>query len=67
MTDGKGMTIRLMTYTDQVSYLRETLATTVIGEDERFAFNSRPYETIYAWIDIEFQQADILPPTRTDL
>ncbi len=57
--NGKGFTIRLMTYSDQVSYLRETLQSTVIGEDENFMLTYELGSVKYCWLDIEFQQAEI--------
>ena len=57
--NGKGLTIRLMTYSDQVSYLRNTLASVQIGEDERFNFTVDNSATKYVWLDIEFQQAEL--------
>jgi thiol-disulfide isomerase/thioredoxin len=59
VTGGKGMVVRLMTYSDQVSYLRETLDMAIIGEDEKFRLSVDISETIYAWIDIDFRKADI--------
>ena len=57
--NGKGFTIRLMTYSDQVSFLRKTLQSTLIGEDEWFVFNYENRTIEYCWLDIEFQQAEI--------
>lgn len=57
--NGKGLTIRLMAYGDQVSYLRETLASALIGEDELFNFTVENNVTKYVWLDIEFQQAEL--------
>lgn len=57
--NGKGLTIRLMTYSDQISYLRETLATALIGEDEKFHFTIENNTIKYVWLDIEFQQAEM--------
>jgi peroxiredoxin len=57
--NGKGMTIRLMTYSDQVSYLRETLQSAVIGEDELFSFTTETDSVKYCWLDVEFQQAEL--------
>lgn len=57
--NGKGMTIRLMSYADQVSYLRKTLASAQIGEDETFSFTIENNTTKYVWLDIEFQQAEL--------
>lgn len=57
--NGKGFTIRLMTYSDQVAFLRETLQSTVIGEDEKFYVTYEPGSVKYCWLDIEFQQAEI--------
>jgi peroxiredoxin len=64
--NGKGLTIRLMAYNDQVSYLRETLQSTPIGEDGRFSFTTEIDSVKYCWLDIEFQQAEIfLQPGQT--
>jgi hypothetical protein len=64
--NGKGLTIRLMTYSDQLSYLRETLATGVIGEDGQFQFTVENNATRYVWLDIEFQQAELfIQPTQS--
>jgi peroxiredoxin len=57
--NGKGLTIRLMTYSDQISYLRETLASTQIGEDEKFYFTIENNIIKYVWLDIEFHQAEM--------
>jgi peroxiredoxin len=57
--NGKGMTIRLMTYSDQVSYLRKTLASEQIGDDGMFHFSIENNTTRYVWIDLEFQQAEL--------
>jgi len=57
--NGKGLTIRLITYSDQVSYLRETLASAPIGEDEKFHFTIENNAIKYVWLDIEFQQAEM--------
>jgi thiol-disulfide isomerase/thioredoxin len=58
--NGKGLTIRLMTYTDQVSYLRETLQKCLIDENEQFILNAEIDSTTYCWLDIEFQQAELI-------
>jgi peroxiredoxin len=57
--NGKGLTIRLMGYSDQVSYLRETLASVQIGEDELFNITVENNTVKYVWLDIEFQQAEL--------
>jgi len=57
--NGKGLTIRLMTYSDQVTYLRETLASALIGEDEKFFISIENNSIKYVWLDIEFQQAEM--------
>ena len=59
VTNGNGYTIRLMTYSDQVSYLRKTLGSAIIGEDERFSFLLDCDEVTFCWLDIEFQQAEL--------
>jgi peroxiredoxin len=56
---GKGLTVRLMAYSDQISYLRETLASVQIGEDEMFHFTIENNAVRYVWLDIEFQQAEL--------
>ncbi|NTV82778.1 MAG: TlpA family protein disulfide reductase [Bacteroidales bacterium] len=57
--NGKGLTIRLMTYSDQVSYLRETLQRVLIGDDEMFRFTVEIDSVKYCWLDVEFQQAEL--------
>jgi thiol-disulfide isomerase/thioredoxin len=57
--NGKGLTLRLMTFSDHVSYLRETLESAVIGDDEGFSFAIDVDSVKYCWLDIEFQQAEI--------
>jgi len=57
--NGKGLTVRLMTYSDQVTYLRETLASALIGEDEKFLITIENNLIRYVWLDIEFQQAEM--------
>jgi hypothetical protein len=57
--NGKGFTIRLMTYSDQVSYSRVTLKSDTIGEDEIFSFSLDINTIKYCWLDLEFQPADI--------
>jgi thiol-disulfide isomerase/thioredoxin len=57
--NGKGLTIRLMTYGDQVTYLRETLASCQLGDDEQFHFIIENNAIKYVWLDIEFQQAEM--------
>lgn len=57
--NGKGLTIRLMAYVDQVSYTRVTLQTGLVGGDEKFSFLF-PVDTLkYCWLDVEFQQAEL--------
>jgi peroxiredoxin len=56
---GSGFTIRLMNYSDQVSYLRETAGSMTIGEDELFSFTIDHQQVLYCWLDIEFQQAEL--------
>lgn len=56
---GQGLVIRLMSYADQVTYLRKTLDSETIGEDGSFRLKADLQKTIYAWIDIEFRQSDI--------
>jgi len=64
--NGQGLTVRLMTFGDQVSYLRETLESQVIGEDEKFSISVAIDTVIYCWLDIEFQQADLfIQPGQT--
>jgi peroxiredoxin len=57
--NGKGMTIRLMAYGDQVSYLRETLASSQIGDDGMFNFSVENNTTKYVWLDLDFQHAEL--------
>jgi hypothetical protein len=56
---GKGFTIRLMTYSDQVSYLRETLMSSITGDDESFNFTFENNTVLYCWLDIEFQKVEL--------
>lgn len=64
--NGKGLTIRLMIYSDQVSYLRETLKSTLMGADETFNFSIETTSVKYCWLDIEFQQAELfIQPGQT--
>ncbi len=64
--NGQGFTVRLMTFSDQVSYLRETLESQVIGEDEKFSFSAAIDKVSYCWLDIGFQQADLfIQPGQT--
>ena len=56
---GKGFTIRLMTYNDQVSYLRKTLQSFLIPADEQFYFNVEINSVNYCWLDLEFQQVEL--------
>jgi peroxiredoxin len=57
--NGKGLTIRLMSYEDQVSYLRKTLTSAQLGEDGIFNFIVENNTTRYVWLDIEFHQAEL--------
>lgn len=57
--NGNGLTIRLMTYTDQISYLRQTLASSPIGPDETFSFTFDNPSIRFCWLDIEFQQVEL--------
>ena len=59
IVNGKGLTIRLMKYSDQVTYLRESLKSTMIGEDEGFEFTIDINTVQYCWLDIEFQKAEL--------
>lgn len=59
LLNGNGLTIRLMTYTDQVSYLRETILSQLIAEDEVFSFTFENNSVLYCWLDIEFQQVEL--------
>jgi peroxiredoxin len=64
--NGKDLTIRLMAYSDQVSYLRETLETVLIGEDGLFSFTLENNQVRFCWLDIEFQQAELfIQPGQT--
>jgi hypothetical protein len=56
---GQGRIIRLMKYSDQVSYLRTTLDSDTVNADGAFHMECEPAETIHAWLDIDFQQADL--------
>jgi peroxiredoxin len=57
--NGQGLTIRLMAYSDQVSYLRETLQSGEINADETFTFTVENNTVRYCWLDIEFQKAEL--------
>lgn len=57
--NGKGLTIRLMTYSDQLSYLRETLNSAQIGEDEKFFLTAEIDQVRYCWLDIDFQPVEL--------
>ena len=59
VTGGNGYIIRLMTYADQVTNLRQTMASATVNEDESFLLSADVEQTIYAWLDIEFRQAEI--------
>lgn len=64
--NGKGLTIRLMTYIDQVSYMRQTLQSMVINDDELFSLSAEISKVKYCWLDIEFQQAELfIQPGQT--
>ena len=64
--NGNGLTIRLMTYSDQLSYLRETLQTGQIGENGQFSLTADIQNTGYYWLDIDFQQVELfLQPGQT--
>lgn len=64
--NGKGFTIRLMTYVDQVSYQRLTLQSDTIQNDERFSFTVDTDSVIFCWLDLEFQQAELfIQPGQT--
>ncbi len=57
--NGKGLTIRLMCYSDQVTYMRETLGSTRLDEEGKFAFTFENNSVKYCWLDIEFQEAEL--------
>jgi len=64
--NGRGMTIRLMTYSDQLSYLRETLQSVQIGEDDLFFLSADIQMTRMCWLDIDFQPVELfLQPGQT--
>jgi peroxiredoxin len=55
-----------MTYSDQVSYLRETLKSAQMGTDGTFNFSVENNSVKYCWLDIEFQQAELfIQPGQT--
>lgn len=56
---GEGLTVRLMTHADQVTYLRQTLGQLKTGQDGSFEFRVLLEETRYAWIDINFREAGL--------
>jgi len=57
--NGSGLTIRAMTWKDQVTYLKETLASETIGPDGSFKLSFETEQTRYIWLDIAFQQAEL--------
>lgn len=59
VSKGEGLTVRLMTFADHVTYLRQTLAESTIQDDGRFSLTCDLRTTKYCWIDIEFQQAEL--------
>jgi peroxiredoxin len=66
VVNGKDLTIRLMTYSDQVSYLRETLKSSLIKADEAFNFTFENNSVKYYWLDIEFQKVELfIQPGQT--
>lgn len=52
-------TIRLMMYSDQVSYKKVTLATASIDEQGKFSLSTSLEEITYALIDLDFQTGEI--------
>jgi peroxiredoxin len=59
LLSGNGFVIRLMTYTDQLSYMRQTLQTDTVGPDELYRFNIDINSVKYCWLDVEFQQVEL--------
>ena len=59
LINGKGYIIRLMTFSDQLTYLRQTLAKDTVGEDERFNLIVDINSIEYCWLDVEFQQVEL--------
>jgi peroxiredoxin len=59
LINGNGLVIRLMTYTDQLTYLRQTLQADTVNEDELYSFNIDINTVKYCWLDIEFQQVEL--------
>jgi peroxiredoxin len=57
--NGKGLTIRLMSYSDQVTYMRETLGSALLDEEGKYSFTIEDNMVKYCWLDIEFQQAEL--------
>jgi hypothetical protein len=52
-----------MAYSDQVTYLRTTVATATIGDEGIFNFSVENNTTKYVWLDLEFQQAELFIQT----
>jgi peroxiredoxin len=57
--NGQGFIIRLMAYSDQVTYQRVTLKSDTIHQDESFSMSVDIDSVLYCWLDLEFQQADL--------
>ncbi|MCD4745867.1 MAG: TlpA family protein disulfide reductase [Bacteroidales bacterium] len=54
----EGKSIRIITYSDQISYLEKTIAITTIDTGGKFFFDLNIQNTIFAYLDIDFQKAD---------
>jgi peroxiredoxin len=55
----QGRIIRLVTFADQLSYKKVTLASSRIAEDGSFSLTTDLSATTYAMLDLDFQQAEI--------
>lgn len=53
---GEGQSVRLMQYTDQITYNYKEISDTIIGDEGDFHFKFRLYEPIYIYYRIDFTQ-----------
>ncbi len=59
VNDAPGKVIRLMTYSDHISRLRQTIASDTISAEGEFGLQAEVPGTCYAWLDIGFQSAEL--------
>lgn len=59
VNDAAGKVIRLVTFTDHVSYLNQTLALDTVSPDGTFSLRAEINSTRYSWLDIDFQPAEL--------